>query len=234
MSKLDRYTVTKPERLDKALKEHNLPGQRSKTAIIKLRRERQKRKMKQELVPLKKRFERHVVERYGAEIERRGGETSIPTGPKNQRTHLHIADRKDGLTLLRVAGWRWYSWRYGVAYQARSYLCGREDGQLWAVRVPGTITTVSKALDWITPAAVKDAMSRGKIVVRQGDVYAIQTNRRWDGVGASDLPDNHTWDPETRTLRHPEHGTLHLPHHVRFILQRALPMEGGSDRVAGD
>ena len=65
-----------------------------------------------------------------------------------------------------------------------AYLCGREDGQDWAVRVPYTKTTIKDALDWLTPAAVKKARAQGKEVHRQGDMYFIPFNMPHNELGA--------------------------------------------------
>ncbi|MGW2219616.1 hypothetical protein ACWCSD_31910 [Nonomuraea sp. NPDC001684] len=218
-------------RLATALREHNLPGQRSKTAITRLRRERNRHRPAAVPPPtVVERLHAHLIGRYTAEIRRRGGETEIP-GDRSD-TFLRVADRHDGLVLLHAEGWRYYSRRHGFHRASLSYVCGREDGQLWAVRVPGTITTVAEALDWITPKAVKDARAAGRQVWRQGDVYAVQTSKQYDGRG--DLPDNHVWDKDARTLTHPEHGTLLLPGPVRFVPQNAYMMGRGGSRAYAD
>ncbi len=232
--------VWNPAALAQALKEKGLPGQRSKTAITKLRRERSRRRETAPawgeeprhgtvLVSLARRADARIVERYAAEIARRGGETSIDG--QYGTTDLGIADRRDGLALLRADGWRKYG-RQGSRRVSLAYLCGREDGQTWAVRVPGTVTTVREALAWLEPAAVRDARSAGRRIIRQGDVYAVETTKAHDGKG--ELPDSHIWDAGARVLIHPEHGTLSLPHPVRFIAQNAYGMGRGAGRAYGD
>jgi len=167
---------------------------------------------------------------YTAEIGRRGGETSIENYKDSYR-HLAITSTQDGLYLLHVESWRYYK-RATPRLAALSYLCGPEDGQLWAVRIPGTITSVPAALAWLEPPAVFRARCAGKLAVRQGDVYAVATNRAHDGRG--ELPGRHTWDPATRVLSHPQHPALHLPYPVRFIPQRAYGMGRGAGRANGD
>jgi len=226
--------VYNPALLAKTLREQGLPGRRSKTAIIKLRRERRERRgwrtaETEAAVPvdprvyirpaLIQRVNARILARYRAEITRRGGETSIEG--KYGATDLAITSRSGGLTLLTAEGWRAYG-RQPARTASLAYLCGHEDGQVWAVRVPATIGTAQGALDWLTPAAVRDAQAAGRRVERQGDLYAIETTRAHDGRG--ELPDRHTWDPRRRVLSHPEHGELHLPHPVRFVPQRPLPM----------
>jgi hypothetical protein len=167
--------------------------------------------------------------RYTAEVERRGGETTIDSNTRS--VPLAVADRAGGLVLLRADGWRKYG-RQGHRRASLAYLCGREDGQTWAVRVPGTVTTVRGALYWLEPAAVRDARRAGRRIGRQGDVYAVETTKAHDGKG--DLPDRHIWDAESRILTHPEHGTLHLPRPVRFYAQNAYGMGRGAGRAYGD
>jgi hypothetical protein len=227
--------------LAQALKDMQLPGQRSKTAIKKLRGERQRRREATRpawdedarrglvLASLARRADARVVARYTAEIERRGGEVTIDSDSRS--VPLAVTDRRDGLALLTASGWRKYG-RQGHRRATLAYLCGREDGQTWAVRVPGTVTTVSAALYWLEPAVVRDARLSGRRVARQGDVYAVETTKAHDGKG--DLPESHIWDAGARVLAHPEHGTLSLPYPVRFYAQNAYGMGRGAGRAYGD
>lgn len=219
------------EQLAKALKEQGLPGQRSKTAITKLRRQRRNRRETPQTLTLEGRLNARLIDIYSAEIRRRGGEGSIRID-RDREAGLTVADRENGLTLLHVAAWRYYSRSTRNQHATLSYLCGKEDGQLWAVRVPGTITTVRDALDWVEPAAVKKARAAGKRVERQGDVYCVETSKQYDGKG--ELPENHVWDAEARVLAHPEHGTLRLDFPVRFVPQNAYGMGRGAGRAYGD
>lgn len=222
--------VHDPARLAAALKDQGLPGQRSKTAIVRLRRERMRRNVRPARdLTVAQRLEARLIARYAEEVTARGGETEIVTGGRPER--LRMTDRQDGLVLLHASGWRQYAGQRSHR-AALSYLCGNEDGQDWAVRVPGTITTVRQALAWITPADVRSAEAAGRRVLRQGDVYAIETARLHDGKG--ELPERHHWDPGTRLLLHPEHPPLHLPYPVRFVPQRAYGMGRGGGTGYGD
>ena len=243
-----------PARLAEQLRAANLPGKRSKTAIIRLRRERAARKAPlPQPLPLTQRANAWLAARYMAEIERRGGETSIASGDRASALRdnpLAVTDRTDGLTLLHVAAWRYYSRAHGSHRATLSYLCGRDDNGDWAARVPGTITTVAGALAWLTPAAVKHALAAGRHVDRQGDIYAIATTSAhaaptgWIGDDWRTGPDgpqtSHHWDAVTLTLtHHPEddrrHAPLHLPHHpVRFVQQSAYGHGRGAGRGAAD
>lgn len=223
--------VCNPAALAEALKDRGLPGQRSKTAIARLRRERSHRKQHARAASVQDRLNARLAAAYSAEIERRGGETTIRTD-KAREAGLKVSDRSGGLTLLHLTAWRYYSGTAKSRQASLSYLCGREDGQTWAVRVPGTVTTVRAALAWLEPAAVRAARLSGRKVTRQGDVYAVETTRAHDGKG--DLPQNHIWDAGARVLAHPEHGTLSLPHPVRFYAQNAYGMGRGAGRAYGD
>jgi hypothetical protein len=228
---LDPWIVRDPALLATTLKEHSMPGRRSKTAITKLRRQRHQCafELAQSQPTLHQRLNRRLVATYSPEIKRRGGEITIETG--GRPIELSVSNRRDGLVVLRAEGWRKYSNSFGSRPASLAYLCGFEDGQLWAVRLPGTITTVGEALRWLTPAVVRAALSTGRAVLRQGDVYAIQTTRNHDGTG--DLPENHVWDAATRTLSHPQHGDLTIEFPVRFIRQSVYGMGRGAGRGPG-
>lgn len=202
----------------RAQREHGLPGRRSGAAIYALRKAREANRPAPAARSLRERFHDKLVEIYSSEINRRGGETSI------DGVALTVVDRAHGLNLLHADGSRRYTLSRAYFVQL-SYLCGAEAGQRWAVRVPGTITTVADALVWMTPAAVKTAVQQGRKVARQGDVFIVETTSRYDGRG--ELPERHVWDAAARVLRHPEHPELRFPYPVRFVAQRALGMGRG-------
>ena len=164
---------------------------------------------------------------YRAEIRARGGEIAIEE--RDGETRIRLVDKRDGLCLLHADGWRAYSKR--ESHRASlSYLCGADDSGRWAVRVPGTIERVSSAVEWVEPAEVRIAKKRGLTVLRQGDVYAVQTTRKsLDGTGDR-LPSNHAWDAEARVLTHTEHAPLSVPFFCRFYMQKAYVM-GRSGRM---
>lgn len=235
--------VRDPRRLAERLAALELPGRRSMTAITKLRRTRER----QRPVParsrtLRERADARLIARYSAEIARRGGETVIEEGAKASALRekpLQIAERCDGMVVLHVTGWRFYSRGHGSRQASLSYLCGTDDAGLWAVRVPGTITTVSEALAWLTPGDVVKALDKGLRVRRQGDVYAIETTAKRDGDGSWDLPEAHEWRAGTRYLVHTpadgrKHRPLRLPYPVRFVPQRAYEMGRSGARTNAD
>ena len=184
--------------------------------------------------PLQARLLERLADLYRREIRRRGGETEI--GDKDRDIELTIADRAGGLSVLHCSGWRYYSSRAGSWRASLSYLCGTDDNGRWAVRVPGTATTVADAVDFVEPREVRDARAAGRKVLRQGDVYAVETTRAHDGKGR--LPARHQWDPQARTLTHDDpdrpHAPLHVDYPVRFVQQSVYRMGRQARRGGGD
>lgn len=174
----------------------------------------------------------YVARKFSAEIARRGGDTEIRT--EHGAAGLIVADRRNGYTLLRAEGWRYYSRRAPQRRAVLCYLCGTDDNGLWAVRVRDC-TTVSAALAQIEPAEVRKAREAGRGVLRQGDVYAIETRRR--GVDTAGLAGaNHRYDAEHRAVIHtPDdgaaHGAVPIPAEWRgakFVRQNGLGMGRGA------
>ncbi|MFD3422464.1 hypothetical protein [Streptomyces decoyicus] len=238
-SALPAGIVHAPAALAAHLSAHGLPGQRSATAITLLRRRRARRNQPSpEPAPL---AERAGARRHAAvmrEIRRRGGETAIEG--RYGTVHLALVDRSGGMVLAHTEGWRAYG-KSPARRMSLSYLWGPDDAGSgpWAVRVPGTVTTVDGALEWLTPAEVTRALARGRRVRRQGDVYAVETTRAHDGTGAGWLPPSHEWRPGTRFLVHrPDDGRRHrpvrLPWPVRFVQQTAYEMGRTGSRANAD
>lgn len=239
--------IYNPAALAEALREHNLPGQRSKTAITRLRRQRLAHRAEARIPTARERLNTRLLADAVAEIRRRGGETVIHGDISD--THLSIADRHKGQRLLLVTahGWRHYSRRHGGHYASLAYLYGTDDAGPWAVRVPGTTETVTGALAWIIPAVVRDMQAAGRRIRRQGDVYACEiTNPHLDGTWyhRNGQPDPatvaaHRWNPDTRYLTHHsadgrKHRPLRLPWPVIFVAQRVYGMGRGAGRADGD
>jgi len=121
---------------------------------------------------------------------------------------------------------------------------------MWAVRIPGNITNISEAMRWITPTDVTTAANKGKRVLRQGDIYAIETTKAHDTKSGSvgearvdretfESKHSHFWDAQTRVLRHePSDGRCHAPlaidYPVRFVQQRAYQNGRGAGTGAAD
>lgn len=216
------------------------PGQA--TQILSMAAKARKARNGGESDPMTRPWQTRILTRlagvYSAEIASRGGETMIAAERSGGDAYLSVRDRQDGMTLLKAEGWRYYSRRFGSRHAVLAYLCGRDDNGRWAVRVPGTVETVEEAMEAIEPAAVKAARKAGKTILRQGDVYAIETTKAHDGKG--DLPSNHRWDAVTRTLTHTDsrgagsHGALSIPFPVRFVTQSTLAMGRTQRRGRGD
>lgn len=174
-----------------------------------------------------------------AEIERRGGETQIDG--RYGSSYLEIISRgtSDGqpCVLLVAEGWRRYGSRHPARRACLGYLVGIDDAGIWAVRVPGTMRSVSEAVRWLTPREVVTARMAGRTVLRQGDVYVIEA--RVDRMADTRLPRGHEWRPETRYLVHrPSDGRKHKPVKVAFparvVPQRAYRMGRSGRRGAAD
>ncbi|MFF5808258.1 hypothetical protein [Streptomyces sp. NPDC012746] len=238
-----RPNVLSERELAAWLADNDMPGRRSMTAIVKLRRDRASNRPAARPVveSMDERLTRHLVSQARAEIRRRGGEVAV--FGKNGRVtgSMGLADRDPDqrIILVRATGWRYYSTRAPQRYVELAYLHGNDDAGPWAVRVPGTMTTVREALAWLTPNEVVKAMDKGLRVRRQGDVYAIETSDKRDGDGTWDLPEGHTWRASTRYLVHTpadgrKHRPLRLNYPVRFVVQRAYEMGRSGARVNGD
>ncbi len=153
---------------------------------------------------------------------------AIITDKRRPAQPFTVADRADvdghTIFLITTRGWQYYSSRVPARYRVMAWLYGTDDAGPWARRVPATATSVHAAIAAITPAVVREARRSGRRVLRQGDVYAVETSARYDGAGIPDLPTSHVWNPATRYLTHrPDDGGKHRPTHVnwpcRFVLQ---------------
>jgi hypothetical protein len=160
-------------------------------------RERAKARRVRPTPPLAERLEAHVRSRHG-----------VPSAAE-------LRDR-DGRGL-----WLFAPPRRGRRSGGPTLLVGRDsqDGVPFAASVPGDLWTVEQALRWLVPAAVYAAQRAGVPVIRQGDAWAIRSARdRY----VCRLPWRHTWDPETRTLMHPEHAPVVVPWPATFCAGRRL------------
>lgn len=181
--------------------------------------------------PLKKRLHRHLVSRLEAQVTHR--RLSTPAGwddfPKS------VIDKRPGMWLVHGEGWYEYSRAHGSRYQSASYLCGREDDQDWAVRVPGTIRSIGAALYWLEPAPVREARQKGLPVQRQGDMY-FRPMRIADHDFSALVGTRHEADVQADgsiIIQHPEHPTVTLSggQHWRAYQQQQLE---GAGRRSGD
>jgi len=155
-------------------------------------------------------------------IRARGGETSIVGRCDTEVDMREYAPRKK-LILLAAEGWRQYSRAYGARRARLAYLGGRDDSGIWAVRIPGTVTSIRAALAWLTPRAVREAQARGVRVIRQGDVYFVECSRGRDEYFGTTLPSNHSWAPG-RWAMHTDHSPEQIAFPCRIYRQRPYQM----------
>ena len=187
-------------------------------------------------IPAKERVSEYLVSLAWDEIVRR--DISTPMGLESP-TQLLLIDRDTNrrMWLLRYQGWYKYSRRAGTWYQEACYLAGREDDQIWVVRVPSTVSTVDEALDWLTPRAVKEAQAKGRWTARQGDIYLVEMPRLGhDDLAAIDWT-RHEWrvTPKgQRRLVHPEHKPIIVPKRVRWVRAIRQRQIDGNGRGHGD
>lgn len=173
---------------------------------------------------LKQRFSARITNKFRPVIRERGGETRIRE--KNGFVSLSLQDHAGGCYLLYCSGWRHYSNKFGSRAASLSYLCGHDDSGDWALRLPGTITTIYSALDWITPAQVKRALAAGKRVVRQGDVYAVETR----GADSEQRLGSHKLENGVLVHISGEHAPVSVPFPAKLYQQKMYAMGRGMGR----
>jgi hypothetical protein len=171
---------------------------------------------------------------------------AIPYGFNSYVNSREITDRveKPSMWILHANYHGRYSSRQSWWIRA-SYLCGHSDKQDWAVRIPGTITIVKKALDWLTPTAVKQAIDKKKRVYRQGDMYFVPMRiSRHDMAALGGTRHEITRDASNvqafvvgkgnLTILHPQHppAALSGDHCWRAYQQKQLHV--GNTRVGAD
>lgn len=117
--------------------------------------------------------------------------------------------------LVGDSKWQNYSASHGSHLREIKWLFGIDESGPWAVRVPASCKTVREAIDWLKPAAVKEAEKEGRWVARQGDIYLVElkTNK----VNIDDLPESHRYDGETRTFYHDGHNPVVVPENVKGV-----------------
>lgn len=121
-----------------------------------------------EAFSLNTRLKEHLLNIALKEIRRRG--LSRPAGWPDS-VGPTVVDRADGQWLIQGQGYHEYSRRFGTWKVGAAYLCGKDDGHRFAVRVPSTCLSVASAMDWLMPAAIKKALEQGLPVKRQGDIF---------------------------------------------------------------
>ena len=191
-----------------------------------------------------------TLKKFVNEIERRGGETVINHMPYGRSGWKHVEERElkcigqgksEGKTvyLLGCDGYRYYSRRYGSGKAALRYLAGKDDSGLWATRVPGTCESVKDAIDFIVPSVVPKARAKKLRVLRQGNLYLVETPKAknhidadsdWYFAGLSEYG-SHTYYKNARVICHPEHTALRVPPgRWQAVEQKSLATNRGAAR----
>jgi len=173
-----------------------------------------------------------------AEIERRG--LDAPAGWDDFGHTVTRASRWDGddarrCWLISGEGWYEYSKRFGSRYQAAAYLCGRDEGQLFAVRVPSTVSSVGEALEWLKPSMIRKAEEQGLPVRRQGDIFFRPVRNLADHELGDLAGTRHEARPRKdggMTIVHPQHRALILSGKHRWRAYRSTQMASRGRRAA--
>lgn len=149
---------------------------------------------------------------------------------------MEISDREDDMWIFRGKGYHEYSRRFGSWKVQAAYLLGRDDGQRWGVRVPYTCATVYRALDWLTPAPIREAQDKRIPVRRQGDIFF----RPVRGLTEHDMQamtfTRHTARPRKDgglTICHPEHRPIILSGRYKWRAYQSTQLSHGG-RTYGD
>ena len=155
----------------------------------------------------------------------------MPAGITRRSFNVTDRDVENRLWVINASAKYHYSNRFGDWWNNASWLAGYDEGQLFAVRVPSSITTVEEALSYMKPAAVHNAECDGRWVGRQGDVYAVEKIAGDDNTEAIRYT-RHNYNKETRELTHPQHKTLRIPLNVkavRFYVQKTTDSGRAAD-----
>lgn len=155
---------------------------------------------------------------------------SMPAILASGQEELYVADYRPELRtwLCGAKGFYKYSSRAGRWWQSASYVVGVDEGQLWAARVPGTIGTVAEGLEWLKPAAIREAEQRGLPVVRQGDIFFRPMRLPADDLGALQGT-RHNARPRKGggyTVVHPEHAAVRLSAKYRWRAYASTQLHG--------
>lgn len=177
---------------------------------------------------LQQRLKDHLIELGQQEIRQR--RLTTPAGWSNANPIIVDRDVANRLWIVGAEYQFHYSNAFGDWWVGANYLCGRDDGGTFAMRVPKNCNTIAHALKWITPSAVIEAQRKGRWTGRQGDVWLVELVRGKDNL--RDLPPGHEYDPESRCLTHRSHQPLLVPASVkavRVFTQHQIHQVGGTD-----
>jgi hypothetical protein len=160
----------------------------------------------------------------------------VPTGWNTFRARVVEYDKINRIWLITDNYKYHYSNRFGDWWVSGAFICGKDDNQYWACRVPSTCNTINDAIDWLTPAKVKNCIDSNKYYCRQGDIYLVQTRNKSDDVSNITYTRHifKRFEDGHAELTHPQHKTVVIPKgiYVRSCRQKQLSV--GSRRRNGD
>ncbi len=152
-----------------------------------------------------------------AEIDRRN--LTTPAGWDYERKQVIDRDAKKRLWLIHADYWYHYSRAFGSRQVGASYLCGVDEGQTFAVRVPKSVEKITDALQYLTPAAVIAAREKGYWTARQGDIFLVEKKRGENNLDALRWTRHKPVQRVSGRLivQHPQHATVFVPGSVRAV-----------------
>lgn len=162
------------------------------------------------LKPIKDRLNLHLlrVAEQHINVEARAANLSPRDG--------QVVDRNESGWLIKADKKIHYSNRFGDYWNSAAWLCGKDNGHYFVVRVTSTCNTVQEAIDFMTPATVSKAIAKGLKVKRQGDIWLIPSKSYNAGEieGSRHVLKISKSNQKHARLIHPEHKTIRLysPH----------------------
>lgn len=153
---------------------------------------------------------------------------SRPTGWNTFKAE--VTDKNKNMFVINRSYWWGYTAKKNYIIGA-SYLIGEDENQLFAVRIPQTITKIKEALNFITPREAKIAQEKGKEVYRQGDIFIVEKQIKEDDmdelIGTRHEYRNHDnyW---YRWIVHPQHKPIVLSKNKRYRAYRGTQVHGVS------
>jgi hypothetical protein len=133
-------------------------------------------------------------------------------------TEYRDFDPDRGMVLI-TSGKKTFYRRSLRGVQERTWLIGRDEGQVWTHRVYNTHHTIDEALAFMKPAEVRRFEAEGRQVTRQGDVYFVQMIQQSNFEALEDTRhDVEEKSDETVVITHPEHEALELTGEWKAIL----------------
>jgi hypothetical protein len=160
----------------------------------------------------------------------------VPTGWNTFRARVVEYDKINRIWLITDNYKYHYSNRFGDWWVSGAFICGKDDNQYWACRVPSTCNTIDDAIQWLIPEKVKKCINSNKYYYRQGDIYLVQTRNKSDNV-SNILYTRHVFtrfEDGHAELTHPQHKTVIIPKGIYVTAYRQKQLSVGSKRRNAD